>query len=151
MRSLFLLISLQSFVLFSRHCIQLNKLQLAVFSESRDGLFRDFAVANPAAYESRERLTDFLYQLSVEQLFNLAIKFNFLSPNQRDSGGLGDSASDPVPAAKKRKVDRTTLSAFPPQFPDKLFQKDMLIKVFLSAVVISVFCLDLGLNSASLF
>lgn len=98
-----------------------------MFSESREGIFRDFAVANPAAYESREKLADFLQKLTTKQLYGLAAKFHFfpLTPKGQEESGSGDSLS----AAKKRKVDQTPLSVYPPQFPSKLFQKDMLIKV----------------------
>ncbi|KAL5111167.1 hypothetical protein TcWFU_000437 [Taenia crassiceps] len=109
-----------------RHCLQLNSLQLTVFSESRGGIFRDFAVANPAAYESREKLADFLQKLSTEQLYNLAAKFHFfpLTPKGEEEDG-GDFLS----VAKKRKISQTPSPTFSPQFPSKLFQKDMLIKL----------------------
>ena len=116
----------QIFASASRHCEQINKLQLAVFSESREGIFRDFAVANPAAYESREKLADFLHKLSPQQLHSLAARFNFLPPIQEENA---DGGSSPVSIAKKRKIDRFTKNTNAPQFPDKLFQKDMLIKV----------------------
>ncbi|KAL5962818.1 RNA helicase aquariu [Taenia solium] len=110
-----------------RHCLQLNSLQLTVFSESREGIFRDFAVANPAAYESREKLADFLQKLSTKQLYNLAAKFYFfpLTPKGQEESGSIDSLS----AAKRRRVSQTPQNVFPPQFPGKLFQKDMLIKL----------------------
>ncbi|VDO13157.1 unnamed protein product [Rodentolepis nana] len=105
-----------------RHCAQMNKLQLAVFSESREGIFRDFAVSNPAAYETKEKLTDFLRQLSTDQLVKLAAKFQYL-PLEREDGLSG-------PAAKKRKTDEEpTLPSFPPIFSDNLFNKDMVIKL----------------------
>ncbi|CDS41037.1 intron binding protein aquarius [Echinococcus multilocularis] len=110
-----------------RHCLQLNKLQLTVFSEGREGIFRDFAVANPAAYESREKLAGFLEKLSSRHLYNLAAKFHFLPStlNEQEENCDGDSLS----TAKKRKINPNPLSVYPPQFPSKLFQKDMLIKL----------------------
>ena len=103
----------------------MNKLQLAVFSESREGVFREFAVANPAAYETKEKLTDFLRKLSTENLHNLAAKFKFIAPRVADKG---DNESN-VPPSKKRRTEQTALVSYPPNFSDNLFQKDMLIKV----------------------
>nr|CDS32103.1 intron binding protein aquarius [Hymenolepis microstoma] len=105
-----------------RHCAQINKLQLAVFSESREGIFRDFAVSNPAAFETKEKLTDFLRQLSTDQLVKLAAKFQYL-PLESEDGLSG-------PAAKKRRTDEEpALPSFPPIFSDNLFKKDMVIKL----------------------
>ncbi|VDM30671.1 unnamed protein product [Hydatigera taeniaeformis] len=109
-----------------RHCLQLNKLQLSVFSESREGIFRDFAVANPAAYESGEKLADFLQKLSTKQLYNLAAKFHFFPSTQK--GQDGNDSDSSLSAVKRRKTSQN-LMVFPPQFPSTLFQKDMLIKL----------------------
>lgn len=105
----------------------MNKLQLALFSESREGIFRDFAVANPAAYETKEKLSDFLRQLSTDQLIRIAAKFQFL-PIEKTDGGSEPFSS----AAKKRKVDQElSPPSFPPKFSDKLFEKDVIIKVII--------------------
>ncbi|VDD76728.1 unnamed protein product [Mesocestoides corti] len=112
-----------------RHCAQLSRLQMAVFSESREGIFRDFAVANPAAYESREKLTDFLQKLSYDQLYDLAAKFHFLPPLNKQEGIEDQDKPHP---AKKRKISEPSalsVNSFPPRFSDTLFQKDMLIKL----------------------
>lgn len=93
-----------------------------MFSESREGIFRDFAVSNPAALETKEKLVDFLRQLSTDQLVKLASKFQYL-PLVSENDLL-------APAAKKRKINQeSTLPSFPPKFSDNLFQKDMIIKV----------------------
>ncbi|KAM7539686.1 hypothetical protein Aperf_G00000036903 [Anoplocephala perfoliata] len=129
-----------------RHCAQMNKLQLAIFSESREGIFRDFAVANPAAYETREKLSDFLRQLSTDQLIRLAAKFQFLPTDKAD--GEGEASA---PAAKKRKVDQEiSLPSFPPKFPDDLFQKDVIIKLLVYHFAIRQSHLS-EMNSAPLY
>ncbi|KAM3183594.1 hypothetical protein ACTXT7_010031 [Hymenolepis weldensis] len=126
-----------------RHCAQINKLQLAVFSESREGIFRDFAVSNPAALETKEKLIDFLRQLSTDQLVKLAAKFQYL-PLVSENDLL-------APAAKKRKINQeSALPSFPPKFSDNLFQKDMIVKLLVYHFAIRQSHLS-EMNSAPLY
>ncbi|VDK80918.1 unnamed protein product [Dibothriocephalus latus] len=102
-----------------RHCAQLNQLRLEVFALKREDFYRDFAVSNPAACETKEKLSEFFHKLHVDELRDLAARFAFLPPKEEDVS---------EPASKRTKSNDAPLLAHQPAFPDYIFEKEMLIK-----------------------
>uniref|UniRef100_A0A0X3QDM8 Intron-binding protein aquarius n=1 Tax=Schistocephalus solidus TaxID=70667 RepID=A0A0X3QDM8_SCHSO len=103
-----------------RHCAQLNQLRLEVFSLKREDFYRDFAVSNPAACETKEKLGEFFHKLSVEELRDLAARFAFLPPKEEEAS---------EPASKRKKPNDASVIANQPTFPDYIFEKEMLVKI----------------------